>query len=405
VDPSNRELIVVVAWCLAVIALSPTIQAASAARSTHIAEAMKQADAHVAAGRPVEAVVLLRKVTEAAPALPGAWYALGQAYNAIKQDALATFDARREDEPWRKLVAADSLLGRNQFTEAFVLYRAALEDLPSMVSIHDSIARIYERTGHSTWATRERARGALSAAECGDRAALCAFRAGQFRAALTATLDRDDPPSRYWRARAAAELALAAFKRLDRLADSPERRVVRATIARAEERYTDAIAELKAATKLAPGNQALVFELASACYAARDYDHAFATVSPLLEANREDARLLKLAGYSLLQLRRAEEALPLLKHAVERDPSDPGTHIALGKAYFLTGDLKSAIPLIEPQLSTDEDGSLHVQLARAYSAVGESEKSAALLARSQELQRAAEERNAAAARRTITAPK
>jgi predicted Zn-dependent protease len=369
------------------------------------AEMLKQADAFLAAGRAADAVAVLRKVTQTAPTLARGWYALGQAYNAIKQEALATFDARPDDEAWRRLVAADALLAKGHFTDAFVLYRGALEQLPSMVSIHDSVARIYDRTGHGSWATRERALGALSSAECAGRAALCAFRTRQYQSALAATVNRDDAQSRYWRARAAAELALAAFKHLDQLADSPERRVVRATVARTEERYTDAVAELTAATKLAPGNQTLVFELGSAYYAARDYDQTIATISPLLEGNPEDPRLLKLVGYSLLQLRRADEALPVLKRAVERDATDPGAQLALGKAYLLIGDFKSAIPLIEAQLSADDDGSLHVQLARAYSGLGESGKAAALLARSQEIQRESEQRSAAAARRAITAPK
>jgi predicted Zn-dependent protease len=402
-----RADILMHALCLALV-VSTTVGAQSGrppATDQAVGEAMKLAAAHSAAGRHADAVAELRRVTELAPRLPRGWYALGQAYNSIKQDALATFDARPEDGPWRQLLGADQLLAKGQLTDAFVLYRATLEQLSSMVSIHDSVARIDERTGHPAWATRERARGALSSGDCARRTALCAFRAGRFRSALSAALNQPDPESRYWRARAATELALAAFKRLDQLADSPERRAVRATVARAEERYTDAIAELKAAMTFAPGNQALVFELGSAYYAARDYDQALATVSPLLQANPGDPRLLKLAGYSLLQLRRAEEALPVLKHAVERDSGDPGAQLALGRAYLLTGDFKSAIPLIEPRLAADEDGSLHVQLSRAYSGLGDADRAAVLLARSQEVQRAAEERNQTAARRAITGPK
>jgi tetratricopeptide (TPR) repeat protein len=392
--------------CLALF-VSATPGAQSGHPPAHQAadEAMKLAAAHAAAGRHLDAVAELSRVTELAPRLPRGWYALGQAYNSIKQDALATFDVRPEDAPWRQLLAADQLLAKGQLTDAFVLYRTTLEQLPSMVSIHDSVARIYERTAHPGWATRERAMGALSPAACAKRTTLCAFRAGRYRSALTAVMNQPDAESRYWRARAATELALAAFKRLDQLADSPERRVVRATVARTEERYTDAIAELKAAMTFAPGNQALLFELGSSYYAARDYDQSLATASALLQANPEDPRLLKLVGYSLLQLRRAEEALPVLKHAVERDSGDPGAQLALGRAYLLTGDFKSAIPLIEPRLAADEDGSLHVQLSRAYTGLGDGDKAAVLLARSQEIQRAAEERNQAAARRAITGPK
>lgn len=138
---------------------------------------------------------------------------------------------------------------------------------------------------------------------------------------------------------------------------------------------------------------------------ARNYEQAVATLSPLLQAHPDDPRLLKVVGYSLLQLRRLDEALPTLQRAVERDSSDPGPRLALGRAYLQNGDFAAAIPLIEPHLAGDEDGSLHVQLARAYSGLGQRDKAAALLARSEEIRRAAEERSAASAQRTITPPK
>ena len=138
---------------------------------------------------------------------------------------------------------------------------------------------------------------------------------------------------------------------------------------------------------------------------ARDFEQAVATLSPLLQAHPEEARLLKVVGYSLLQLRRVEEALPILQRAVERDPTDAGPRLALGRAYLQNGEFAAAIPLIEAQLAGDQDGSLHVQLARAYTGLGRRDKAAALLVRSQEFQRAADERNAAAAKRTITPPR
>jgi predicted Zn-dependent protease len=307
--------------------------------------------------------------------------------------------------PWQQLLAADALLQTGPLTDAFVLYRTALERLPSMISIHDSVARIYEQTGHADWAARERAAGTLPAADCVRRKALCDFRAGRYHPALTAVMAAPDAESRYWRARAANELALAAFKHLDELADSAERRAVRATQARAQERYVDAVAELKAALTFAPGDPALTSELASSYYSARDFEQALATLSPLLRAHPDDVPLLKMVGYSLLQLRRLDEALPLLQRVVERDPADPAPRLALGRAYVQNGDFAAAIPLIEAQLADDWDGSLHVQLARAYTGLGQRDKAAALLARSQEIQRADQERSAAAAQRTLTPPK
>ena len=237
------------------------------------------------------------------------------------------------------------------------------------------------------------------------RRALCEFLAARYRPALHAALALSDIESQYWRVRAASELALTAFAQLDALPDGLERRAIRATRARAEERFTDAVEELKAALKFAPGLPTLVFDLASAYYDARDYEQALGTVTPLLESNQNDPRLLALAGNSLLQLRRPAEAIPALQRAAERNPSDTSIRSALGRAYLQNGDFAAAAPLLEAQLSNDQDGSVHVQLARAYTGLGRREESATLLLHSQELQRAAEERRKTAEQRAITPPK
>jgi predicted Zn-dependent protease len=381
------------------------LERAVAAQPKDVEQRRRLAAAYAAVGRRIDAVNELRKATEIAPGIAGVWYELGQAYNAIKQDALITFDDDPEDAPWRQLLAADALLARSKWVDAFALYRAVLERLPSMVSIHESLARIYERTGHSDWAAKERAHGTLSTSDCASRQTLCEFRAGRYESALRTSSSQSDSESRYWRARAANELALAAFTRLDKLPDSPERRAIRATLARTEERYTDAIVELKTALTFAPGDPALVYELASVSYLARDFEQAVATLSPLLKAHPDDPRLLELLGYSLLQMRQIEEAVPILQRTVERNPTAAGPRLALGRAYLQAGNFAAAIPLLEELLADDQDGSLHVQLARAYGGLGNRDKSAELLEQSLALQRAAEKRSEAAAQRTIRAPK
>jgi predicted Zn-dependent protease len=390
---------------VAAIAQGPDIAAlerAVAAKPGDVKSLELLADAYVSAGRPMDAVAQLRAATTAAPRDAGVWYALGQAYNAVKQDALTAFGP--SDTSWRGLLSADALLENGHLVDAFTLYRAVQDQLPTMVSIHDSIARIYQRTGHPQWATTERAKG-LDAAACETRKALCEFRLGRFRTALDAALAGSDAESRYWRARAANELALAAFKQLDALPDSPERRTVRATVAQAEERYTDAVAELETATRLAPKQPELAYQLASAYYAAQDFDKAIATLSPLLKSYPSDPRLLNLQGQSLLQLQRPEEAVPIFEQLVTRTPRDPRVRLLLGRAYFQGGYYAEAVPLLEEQLTSDRDGSLHVQLARAYTLLNQREKAAPLLTKSQELQKADEERRAALARREITAPR
>ena len=352
----------------------------------------------------MDTVAKLRTAAVATPRHPGVWYALGQAYNAIKQDALASL-TNASDAPWRALISADAFEENGHLTDAFVLYRAAQESLPTMITIRDSIARIYERTGRPEWAAVERGKIHVRADACATRPAMCEFRAGRYRTSLDDAVKGSDAESRYWTARAANALALAAFKHLDTLPDSAERRSVRAAMAQAQQRYTDAVTELKAALRLAPQQPELQYQLAAAYYSARDYDATIATLSPLLQAYPDERRLLSLKAQALSQLQRADEALPILKQLLERTPNDPRMKLALGRAYIQTANFSAAIPLIEEQLHTDSDGSLHMQLARAYSAAGQRDKAAPLLVRSEELRKLDEQRRAATAKNVITAPK
>lgn len=383
----------------------PPLRRVVAAKPGDIESRRMLAQAYADTGHPEQAVAELRAVTITAPALPGGWYALGHAYNALTQAAMATFETEPEESPWRQLLVADALLADGRLTDAFALHRGALERLPTMVTIHDSIAREYELSGHRDWAAVERARGALPAAACARRKALCEFRAGRYRTALTAAMQSGGVESRYWRARAGTELALAAFRRLEALPDSRERREVRAALAMAQRRYTDAIAELTAALRFAKDDPGLLDDLATAYYSAKDFEKAGATLRPLVQANPDDPRLLTLLGDSLLEMQQPDEAIPFLRRAVARNPSDAMPARALGRALVLKGDFAGAVPLLEPQLAQDTDGSLHVQLARAYSGLGQKDKAQALLEQSQALQRAAQERSAAAAQRSIEPPK
>jgi len=169
-----------------------SLERAVAARPADVESRRILAEEYSASGRFTDAVAQLRKVTELAPNLPGGWYALGHAYNAIKQEAIGAFDTRPEDSSWRQLLGADALLANGRLIDAFTVYREVLERLPSMVSAHDSVSRIYEQTGHAEWAARERAIGTRSAIDCVARKALCEFRAGRYRSALTDALAQPD---------------------------------------------------------------------------------------------------------------------------------------------------------------------------------------------------------------------
>jgi tetratricopeptide (TPR) repeat protein len=382
------------------------LERAVAAEPSNIEYRRLLARAYVESDRTLDAAGQLRVITETNPKLPAAWYALFHAYNDVAQEAIASF-ADNLSSSWQDLLLADALFADGRFADAFGVYRETLETLPSMVSIRDSIASIYEQTGHSDWASIERTKGRLSAAQCAKRQALCAFRARRYRAALTAAGTSTDPESRYWRARAATELTKEALDRLDRLPDSRERREARAAVATADRRYPDAVRELKAALQLAPKDAALLGQLGTALYLSREYEPALEVLSPIVEQApaSEDVRVLTAYGDSLLQMDRVEDAVRYLRRAFTADTSDRAASLSLARAYLRQGDFRAALPLLEWQLAGDTDGSVHVLLSRALAGLGQTEKADAMLAKSQEIQRAAQLRAEEAGKRAITPPK
>ena len=62
-------------------------------------------------------------------------------------------------------------------------------------------------------------------------------------------------------------------------------------------------------------------------------------------------------------------------------------------AYLDSGEAGRAVPHLEAALETDEDGSLHFQLARAYQANGQADLARETRKKFQEIQRAANARS------------
>jgi len=157
--------------------------------------------------------------------------------------------------------------------------------------------------------------------------------------------------------------------------------------------------------KMAPGDPGLLADLGTTYHFARDFERTVATLLPLLKARADDPQLLSTCGDALLQLQRVDEAIPLLERATTLDTSDSTARLALADAYVQKEYFAAAVALLQVELSADQDGSVHVKLARAHKGLGNNDKAAELLAQSEQLQRAAQERNAAAGQRTITPPK
>jgi predicted Zn-dependent protease len=380
------------------------LEKASAARPTDAESLGLLAQARLATGDAPRAAAGFRRLTELAPALPAAWYGLAQAYNAVAEQAVESFNADDPESPWRHLLMAQALSDGNRLGAALVEYRAALPGLSSSKSVLEAIAAIYQRSGHADWAQTVRARAAAAPLDCAAHRAECDMRAGRHRTVLASTSAKPDAESRYWRARAATALTNAAFATLDKLPDSRERREMRAELARAENRHRDSVAEIEAALTFSPGDPRLLEELATSHYLARDYEKAAAGLKPLLAKAPDSPSLLALYGEALLELQQLDAAIPALERAIRLDASDAAARVALGRAYVLAGQFAPAIPLLEPALADDEDGLLHFQLARAYQGTGQTEKAAPLLDRYKELQAASAKRTQSDKEVPITPP-
>jgi tetratricopeptide (TPR) repeat protein len=340
--------------------------------------------------RAAEAADQYRKLADLDPESSPAWFGLGRSYESL---SVRTFDKLQKTAPesvyWLALVG-EARLREQQFSGAFYLYRQALVKMPTMRSLHAAIAEIYRKTGHPDWANvEEEKERQLPQPNCRTQTFECEFRAGKYSALVVSAQGGNTPESHYWRSRAYNELALQAFTRLGQLPPSREHHELKAHIYSGQKRYAEAADEWKEARKFSPGDPQIQKQLAISLKFSQDYAGALPLFQDLLRRRPESAELGYLVGDTLLDLQRAEEAIPLLKRAVDRDPKLLAAHKSLARADLAAGNAAEAIPHLKVALATDEDGSLHYQLARAYQTNGQPGLAEQVLADYQKLQRSA----------------
>ncbi len=343
-------------------------------------------------GRAVEAAEQYQRLADLAPESSLAWYGLGRSYESLSVRAFDDLQkAAPESAYWLALVA-ETRLRELQFSSAFYLYRRALEKMPAMRGLHAQVAEVYRRTGHPDWASlEEQKEQPLTEPDCHSQTLECQFREEHFLGLLASANGTNTPESYYWRSRAYNELALQAFARLGQLPPSTEQHELKAHIFIGQKRYADAAQEWREAFKLSPLDKQIQKQLAISLKFSQDYAGALPLLQGLLHGQPASAELNYLTGETLLDLQRAEEAIPLLRHAVERDPKLVGAHKALARGYLAAGKARDAIPHLKAALAADEDGSLHYQLARAYQVTGQPGLAKEMLADYEKTQRSAAE--------------
>jgi tetratricopeptide (TPR) repeat protein len=339
------------------------------------------------------AIQQYRALAEQAPQESRAWYGLGRSYEGLAQAALGRLQRSAPESEFISLLVARTMADEGRNDNAFRLYREALEKRPGLAEAHEALARIYEQTGHADWAAveTERARG-IPPPDCRSTTLECEFRAGRYLSVLAGAQTLGTAESLYWQYRAARELAADAFGHLDPLPPSPEATLRRVEVLRARRRTQarEAIDELKKAAAAWPDEPRIGRELAKMLLRVGDAEGARPILEDLLKREPDSAEVALALGEAWLKLQQPAKAVPLLENVVRRDPKLLPAQAALGRAYAEAGDMTKAIAPLQAALESDEDGSLHYLLARAYRATGRSELASQALAQFQEIKKSAE---------------
>ena len=335
-----------------------------------------------------------RALTQQAPDDPKAWYGLERSYEGLSRRAFETMQQSTPDSPYVSLLVAQAMVAQERDKSAFPLLREAIAKKTRRAEAHEALAQIYERAGHADWAAVERGRAkAVPTPDCRTAPSLeCDFRAGRYQGLLDAARPLRTAESRYWTSRAADVLAREAFDRLAALPPSPEAALVHVEVLRAQRRYLQSKEELQKAASSWPDDTRIKREQATLAFIAREYAEARPLLEELLREEPGSAELNLLLGESCLELKEAAKAILPLEKAVAADPALLRARAVLGRAYVEDGQAARAVPHLEAALSTDEDGSLHFQLARAYREIGQAEDAARTLAAFQDLHKAYEAR-------------
>ncbi len=354
------------------------------------AEAMPRqllADALYAAGRLEQAVSQLRKLAEADPSNPRAWYGLAKAYEALSQRAFERLAKTGAGSAWALALEGDVRLAGQQYGKAFALFRDALAKKPDLRGANTAVAEIYRKTGHAEWAAaaEERER-AIPLPNCTVARQECAFRAGRYLDALGAAQPAR-PETYYWQARAYDALGTEASARLAGLPPSLELYTLKADAANARGSYVEAANELRSAMRLAPGDPQLALQLAMALHSARDNKAVLEILDGLMKIGADAAPLNFMYGDTLLELARVDQAIPYLEKAVRGEPGNLHARAALGIAYARAGRMDAALPHLKAGAAVDRDGRVHFQLARAFRAAGDAEAARLAMEKYQELQK------------------
>ena len=168
--------------------------------------------------------------------------------------------------------------------------------------------------------------------------------------------------------------ALDALAKLERLPPSAELHELLSEVRVIEGRNGDALKEMEAACRLAPGDSRLERLRARALWRAGQYEEARKAFRTLASRWADEPEFNFERGDTLARLEGAEAGLPFLEKAVRAEPELIPARAALGRALLELGRGAESIAHLEAAVS--EDVTLLLPLSRAYKAAGRTQDAA-----------------------------
>jgi predicted Zn-dependent protease len=140
---------------------------------------------------------------------------------------------------------------------------------------------------------------------------------------------------------------------------------------RQERSWGDAEEEYQKALVLEPEDRSARLGLAISLLDDAKLDAAYATSTSLLQKHPDDPEANLLTGEILVQRNLYDEAETYLNKSGDNKPEFlPRLHALLGEVYANTNRVPQAVSEFKLGLVSDEDGSIHYQLARLYQKTG-----------------------------------
>ena len=209
--------------------------------------------------------------------------------------------------------------------------------------------------------------------------AACSFFTGDYALTSAAAHALETLPSHpethalYWSIKANEKLAFESLDRFQQLEPNSARsHILIGDIYRQRERYDDAQAEYAKALALSPNDPAALLGLASAYFGNANIAKTIEIAQQALLQSPDDPEINLLMGEALSSQHRYTDAEPFLLKTLNAKPQMlPHIHALLGTAYASDGKTEDAIRELKLGVESDQDGSVHYQLARLYSKIGD----------------------------------